>query len=267
MTTSTAQPLATGRTAPRLPAPLHYLLHTLRLTMKNTGFMIFSLITPVVLYVVFNQMFGGASASQAGGINWAALYMVSMAAYGALGAAMGGGSQLAVERRSGWFRQLTITTLRPQQFLLAKAGVIMLVVLPALLLVFAAGFIFGGVRAPAVDWLTALLLMWLSLIPMAILGLAIGLWVKAETVQGLTTLTLLVMSMLGGLWFPAQLMPTAMQRIAELLPSYWIATLGRYPFSGTGFPWHGVLVLLAWTIGLTVIGALGYRRAAANSKR
>lgn len=267
MTATTFPTQGADRRTRGLPAPLHYLLHTLRLTMKNTGFMIFSLITPVVLYVVFNQIFGGAPVDEGGGINWAALYMISMAAYGALGAAMSGGSQLAVERRSGWFRQLTITTLRPQHFLLAKAGVIMIIVLPSLLLVFAAGFVVGGVRAPVLHWLSALVLMWLALIPMAILGLVIGLWVKAETVQGLSTLTLLVMSLLGGLWFPAQLMPTTMRHVAELLPSYWIAELGRFPFTSASFPWQGILVLLAWTVGLTVAGALGYRRAAATSKR
>lgn len=256
----------------RIAAPAHYLLHTLRLTIKNTGFMIFSVITPLVLYVVFVQIFGAAA--PVGGISWPAMYMVALAAYGSLGAAMGGGSQLAVERRSGWFRQLTITTLRPRQFLLAKAGVIMLVVLPALVLVFAAGFVVGGVRAAWWTWPAALALMWLALIPVAVLGLVIGLWVKAETVQGLTTLTLLVLSMLGGLWFPAQLMPAAMRRLAELLPSYWIAEFGRYPFRAAAagghpavFPWHGVLVLLAWMITLTIVGALGYRRAAATSKR
>jgi ABC-2 type transport system permease protein len=260
-TTTTA---AAGRRS-RRPAPLHYLLHSLRLTSRNTGFVVFSLITPLVLYVVFSQVFGDSRVD--GGGTWAALYMVSMAAYGSLGAAMSGGAQLAVERRSGWFRQLTITTLQPRAFLLAKAAVIMLIVLPALILVFVAGYVVGGVRAPFGDWLAALGLMWISLVPLTILGVSIGLWVKAETVQGLNTLVLLVMSLLGGLWFPAQMMPPVMQHIAHLMPSYWLAQLGRYPFSGSGFPWHGVLVLGAWTAGLTIIGALGYRRAAATSKR
>ncbi|HEY9290656.1 MAG TPA: ABC transporter permease [Microlunatus sp.] len=250
----------------RLPAPMHYLLHSVCLTAGNTGFTVFSVITPLVLYVVFSQIFGGASGG-GGDIDWAALYMVSMAAYGSLGAAMGGGAQLAVERRSGWFRQLTITTLRPREFLLAKAAVIMIMVLPALILVFVAGYVVGGVRAPFGAWLAALLLMWVSLIPLTILGLVIGLWVKAETVQPLNVLVMLVMALLGGLWFPAQLMPEAMQRVAEFMPSYWLASLGRYPIIGGPFPWQGVLVLLGWTIALTILGALGYRRAAANSKR
>ncbi|QDP95514.1 ABC transporter permease [Microlunatus elymi] len=258
--------VAQTRQAGRRPAPLHYLIHSVRLTARNTGFTVFSVITPLVLYVVFSQIFGKQS-NDTGGIDWAALYMVSMAAYGSLGAAMGGGAQLAVERRSGWFRQLTITTLRPREFLLAKAAVIMIMVLPALILVFVAGYVVGGVRAPFGSWLAALLLMWASLIPMTIMGLVIGLWVKAETVQPLNVLVMLVMALLGGLWFPAQLMPDAMQTIAKLMPSYWLASLGRYPIIGGSFPWQGVLVLLGWTIALTILGALGYRRAAANSKR
>jgi ABC-2 type transport system permease protein len=247
-----------------LPPPLHYAMHTLRLTMKSRGFLVFSLITPLILYIVFSQIFGGTAN---GGTNWSAIYMVSMAAYGSLGGAMSGGAQLAVERRSGWFRQLSVTGLRPQAFLLAKAAVVMIITQPALFLVFIAGFLIGGVRAPFGDWIGAMGMMWVALVPLALLGLVIGLWVKAETVQPLTTLVLLVLSLLGGLWFPAQLMPAGMRVVAELTPSYWLATLGRYPFTPGAFPWHGVAVLAGWTIVLTVLGALGYRRAAATSKR
>ena len=245
---------------------MHYTLHSAALTAKRFSFVIFSVGLPLILYVVFSRMYG--SADDGSGINWAAMIMISMAAYGSLGAAMGGGAQLALERRSGWFRQLSITALPPRAFLWAKAAVIMLVVLPALVLVFAAGFVVGGVRAPVGAWLASLVLMWLALIPMTILGVVVGLWVKGDAVQGLTTLLLLVLSMLGGLWFPVQIMPSVMQTIAHTLPSYWLAELGRWSFlPGAAFPWAGVAVLLVWSIVLTGLGALGYRRATADSKR
>jgi ABC-2 type transport system permease protein len=264
MTTTTAPTIEP--VSPRLPAALHYTLRSAILTAKNFGFVIFSIAMPVLLYVIFDKLYGSADAGNGG--TFAAMIMVSMAAYGSLGAAMSGGAQLAVERRSGWFRQLSITALPPRVFLWAKAAVIMLIVLPALVLVYAAGVVVGGVRAPVVEWLASLGLMWLALIPMTLLGVVIGLWVKAETVQGLTTLTLLVLSLLGGLWFPVELMPGAMQSVAHALPSFWLAELGRYPFlPGTSFPWTGVAVLGAWVAVLTVLGALGYRRAAASSKR
>lgn len=259
-----------GGRPPRTPAKaalaLHYTLYSTLLTAKQFSFGIFSIALPVILYVIFTQTYGDAGGPD--GINWAAMIMVSMAAYGSLGAAMSGGAQLALERRSGWFRQLNITALPAQIFLLAKSAVIMVVVLPALILVFVAGFVVGGVRAPATAWLACLALMWLALLPMTILGVAIGLWAGADVVPGVTTLVLLMLSALGGLWFPVQIMPDVMQTIAKTLPSYWLAELGRWPFlPGTGFPWAGIAVLLGWSIGLTVLGALGYRRATANSTR
>ena len=102
---------------------------------------------PVILYVVFSQMFGAAD--DGSGINWSAMIMVSMAAYGSLGAAMSGGAQLAVERRSGWFRQLSITALPPRSFLWAKAAVIMLSCCPRWSWSSWPAFVIGGVRAPA----------------------------------------------------------------------------------------------------------------------
>jgi ABC-2 type transport system permease protein len=244
---------------------VHYALHSGFLMIKNFSFVIFTVIMPVALYLVFSSLYGNQGAA---GIDISAFIMVSMAAYGSLGAAMSGGAQLAVERRSGWFRQLMITTLPGRVFLWARAAVIMLLVLPALGLVFGAGAVITGVQAPLSVWFGSLGLLWLGLVPLAVLGIVIGLWVKTEAVQGVNTLLLLGLSLLGGLWFPTQLMPSTMQTVAHALPTYWLAELGRYPFlPGEPFPWTGVWVLVAWSIGLTVLGALGYRRAAATSKR
>lgn len=265
--TSTLTPSArraSARSGPALPPALHYTVHSVRLTAQNLSFVIFTVAMPVVLYVLFSQLFGSGPEDRLA----SAMIMVSMAAYGSLGAAMSGGAQLAVERRSGWFRQLMITTLPPQAFLWARATVILVLVLPALLLVFTAGTVLGGVRAPVTVWLTSLGLMWLGLIPLTVLGIVIGLWVKTEAVQGVTTLTLLVLALLGGLWLPTELFPSAMKGVSHLMPSYWLAEFGRWPFlAGTAFPWTGVLVLSGWSAVLTVLGALGYRRAVASSKR
>ncbi|HEY5979484.1 MAG TPA: ABC transporter permease [Microlunatus sp.] len=266
MTTLTTGTAAGTRRSHHWPAPLHYAVHSTFLTLKNFAFVVFAVGLPLVLYVVFSQTFTANAGPDAGLVS--AMIMVSMAAYGALGAAMSGGAQLATERRSGWFRQLSVTTLAPREFLLAKAGVIMVLVLPSLLLVFGAGFLIGGVRMPPSVWLASLALMWLALIPLAVLGIVIGLWVKAEAVGGVTTLVLLLLAMLGGLWLPIEMMPPLAQTLAQILPSYWLAEFGRWPMlPDTPFPWTGVLVLLAWTIGLTVLGALGFRRATASSKR
>ncbi len=252
-----------GRTA--LPGALHYFGHTVRLTFRNVAYVIFTMGLPVTMYLVFNSIYG--SEPIVPGVNYSAVIMVQMAGYGALGSAMSGGAVVALERRSGWFRQLMITAVPERSFLIARAATVLVVVLPSLLLVFLAGFTVGGVRAPAGVWLAALASMWIGLLPLAVLGLVLGLLVKAEAVQGLNTVAMMVLSMAGGLWFPIELMPDAVQAVARWLPSYWIGEFGRWPFLGGPFPWQGVLVQLGWTAALIIIGGLGYRRAVRDSKR
>ena len=262
MTTFTAPRPMLRRTG--LAPMLHYALKSAALTAKNVSFVVFTVIMPVTLYLVFSAIYGDESDDGLA----SAMIMVSMAAYGSLGAAMSGGAQLALERRSGWFRQLMITSVPPRMFLWARAAVTMLLVLPALILVFMAGAFLGGVTATAGQWLASLGLLWIGLLPMTVLGMVVGVWVKAEAVQAVTTMLLLALSLLGGLWFPIDAMPPVMEAVAPALPTYWLGELGRFAFlPHSDFPWFGIGVLLAWSMGLTVIGALGYRRAAATSRR
>ena len=157
MTTTTGETPGTEtgpRAAIRWRAALHYATSSVRLLSRNWGFVLFSVAMPVLLYVLFDQLFYGSGTDSTdstdgtdgsvGGVSGSAIIMVSMACYGSLGAAMSGGAQLAVERRSGWFRQLSLTTLPSRAFLWARAAVIMILVLPALLLVFLAGFAVGA---------------------------------------------------------------------------------------------------------------------------
>ncbi|GAB3754308.1 ABC transporter permease [Microlunatus parietis] len=269
-TTTSTVTTPRSRTAVRGPGlrpVLHYTWHSTYLTAKNVGYVIFTFTLPLVMYVLFSQLFG--SAPSEAGVDYSALIMVSMGSYGALGAAMSGGAYLAVERKSGWFRQLGLTALPPQSFLWARAAVTMILVLPSVLVVDLAGFLIGGVRAPLGVWLASIGLVWIALIPMIVLGLVIGLWVKTEAVGGLTTLLLMALALLGGLWLPLELMPSTLQLIGRALPSYWIGELGRFPFlpAGTAFPWVGIAVLAGWAGLLTLLGALGYRRAIASSRR
>lgn len=264
-TTTAPTPAPGGHPRPAVPAVVWYAAHTARMTITNWPYLIFTLAMPVILYLVFNSLWGSQAATP--GVTYSTLIMVQMAAYGSLGAAMSGGAVIALERRSGWFRQLSITSLAPRSFLIARTATVLALVLPALALVFVCGFAVGGVRAPVGAWLLSVLLMWVALVPLAALGLVIGIGVKGEAVGGVTTLVLLLLSLAGGLWFPAEMMPPTMQSVAHLLPSYWIAGFGRWPFLGGAFPTQGIIVLVVWTVVLIGLGALGYRRAAADSKR
>jgi ABC-2 type transport system permease protein len=237
-----------------------YTLISARSTFRNTRFMIFTLALPLVMYLLFNGLYGNQQEGLSG-ISVSAYLMVSMAAYGGLGAAINAGARVAVERQTGWNRQLRLSALSPRSYISSKSAVALLVALPAVILVFLAGLLVGHVRMPIGLWLGAGLGVWIALIPFAVAGLVIGFVAGVDAVQPLTVLVYMGMSILGGLWFPVDQLSPFLRGVAQVLPSYWVGEVGRSVLGRQGIPGTGVLVLAAWTVGLGLFGALAYRRS------
>lgn len=239
---------------------LTYTLNSARATFRNSRFIIFTVALPLVMYLLFNGLYGGKSETNAG-ISVSAYLMVSMAAYGGLGAAINAGARIAIERQTGWNRQLRLSALTPRAYLISKSAVSLLVALPAILLVFLAGALVGHVHLPVATWLSAGFGVWLALIPFAMAGLVIGSVATVDSVQPLTMLVYMAMSILGGLWFPVDQLSPFLRGLAKVLPSYWVGETGRSVLGGEGVSGTGLLVLAAWTAGLGLIGVMAYRRS------
>ena len=238
---------------------LTYTAISARSTFRNTRFIIFTLALPLVMYLLFNGLYGNQDSGV--GLSVASYLMVSMAAYGAIGATINAGARIAIERQTGWNRQLRLSALTPRAYMLSRALVSLLVALPAILLVFLAGVVVGKVRLPALTWVEAGLSIWVALIPFAVLGLVIGFVATIDSVQPLTMVIYMAMSILGGLWFPVNQLSSFLQGVAKALPSYWVGEAGRDALAGSAFPMRGVLTLVGWTVGLAVLGATAYRRS------
>ena len=243
---------------------VHYVGQSIRIQWRDWAFLGFIIVMPTLVYLFFSGIYGAQPT--ASGHNVDALMMIMMGTYGGMGAAMNAGSQIQSERSSGWFRQLMLTALTPSEFVLAKIVTAIAVVTPAIAVVFVAGAS-RGVRLDAVTWLASLLLILAALLPMVVLGLVIGLWFKTHTASAVTTLSMMALAMLGGLWIPLAMMPPVLRTVGPLLPSYWAGQIGTWPLVGGDFPWGGVAVLVAWLAVLLALGALGYGRAVRTSRR
>ena len=226
---------------------------------RNLRFLVLTVALPLLLFLLYSSLYGGQTTGT--GLSVIAYLMVSMASFGCIGAAINTGARVAIERQTGWNRQLRLTALPANSYLVAKAVVSMLVTLPALILVFLAGATVGHVTLTPAQWWGTGLALWLGLIPVAVLGLVIGFAGTVDTVQPVSMLTYLGLSILGGLWFPVEQFPTFLQYIAKLTPSYWLAELGRDVLAGDGVPMMAVLALATWTVVLGAIGAFAYSRS------
>jgi ABC-2 type transport system permease protein len=161
----------------------------------------FSIGFPVVIYLIIavpNRSVGDLNES---GVSAPLYFMASLAAFGAMNAVLGAGARIAVDRTSGWQRQLRVTPLRPRDYLGAKLLAGYLAAAATMVVLYAAGIALG-VQQSAGDWFTMTGLVLVGLLPFAALGVLIGHLVGADavgpTVGGMTGL----LAFLGGVWFP-----------------------------------------------------------------
>jgi ABC-2 type transport system permease protein len=109
--------------------------------------------------------------------------------------------------------------------------------------------------------------MWAGVLPLALLGLAIGYLAGDDIAFPLTMALYFALGALGGLWIPLSIMPLAMLEIGQALPSNSVAELGWRIAGGQASILRAVLVLAAWTLSSGLVALLAYRRRAIGSAR
>jgi ABC-2 type transport system permease protein len=239
-----------------------YLLFDIKRTARNRRVLIFSILMPLGLFLVFGMNLKGQHMDD--GMSAAAYVMISMAMFGSMSAAMSIGGAIAIERDGGWNRTLRLTPLKPQSYILSKILLSLLLAVPPIVVVYLTAVLGADVRMWAANWATVTLAAWLGALPFAGLGLIIGYVAKPDSVQPISGLMTILVAAFGGLWVPIDNMPSLMKHIAELTPAYWTGLTARSPLTHTGFDSHALLVVLAWTVGL---GLIGLRRFRADTAR
>ncbi|AUI57217.1 ABC transporter permease [Amycolatopsis sp. BJA-103] len=229
-------------------------------TFRSTRFVLFAVAFPVLMFLLQANVFGSAD------VNISGVIMVNMMAFGTFSAAMTSGAKLAIERSTGWQRQLRLTPLTGTGYLGGKALSAMLVALPSLLLVPLVGVLVQGVHLDAAGWLRLVLGIWLGAIPLVLLGLLLGQFGTPESMQPMNMIVMMGMGFLGGMWIPIDGMPSWMADLAQATPTYWLIQLVRPVVTDhlTVSFTAALGVLAAWTL---VLGALVIRRYRKDSAR
>lgn len=241
-----------------------YLALETKRALRNPRFLFFTVVFPVVLFLIEGSLFGSSTVPHAT-VTYTAYLMASFGAYGGFMACMNGGARTAVERHQGWQRQLRLTPLTPRAYLLGKAAVAQVVALPPILLVALVAGLFEGVHLSATAWLLTVGGTWLACLPFAILGLLIGQLATAENMQVYTTVAMLLLGFLGGILFPVTMFPNWLADIAKILPSYWLADIGHGPTTGYDQLGTALLALAIWTVVLAVAVVRRYQRDSARN--
>jgi ABC-2 type transport system permease protein len=244
------QRAATARGERRVPPMGGFNATLLRIevlrVMRNRRTVLFTLLMPAVFFFLFGvgQEY---SAQNAGHGNVAAYIMISMAAYGAMIAATGGGAMVATERAQGWSRQLRLTPLSPVVYVAVKILVAMMLGALAVLVVFLCGTLTNAQMDGAGLWVATALIAWAGSVVFASFGLFMGYLLPSENVMQFIGPGLAILAFAGGLFVPLQDGST-LQRIAQFTPMYGISSLAHAPLTGDPFQSTWLVNVVAWLV-------------------
>ena len=230
----------------------------IRRVLRNRRYLILSIVLPLGLYLMYTNVAGSSEA--VGDLSFATWYMVSMAAFGAIGATLlSGGTRIATDRATGWVKQLRATPMRPSDYLVAKVGAAMFVALPSIILLALAGRIVNHISLSPLSWLELVGFTWLLSLPFAILGVLLGYLFDADSAHAGTMITYFALAILGGMWWPFHLMPKAMRYLGEALPSYHFVNVGTHAAAGNLPRVSDVAVILLYGVLFAALTIWRYR--------
>ncbi|GAA4574362.1 ABC transporter permease [Planotetraspora kaengkrachanensis] len=226
-------------------------------TVRDGGYVIFGIASPVVMYLVLSNLALAPGDRRSGAV----VTMVSMAAYGALGCAFNNGTGIGEDRSAGWLRQLRLTPLAPVHVVAGKVVTGAVGVVPSIAAVLLTGVLVNHVALSAGQWLSIVGLLWAGTVPFALLGLGNGYALTGQTAAMANIAAFLGLSIVGGLWVPTAGFPGWLRAIAEWTPSNSYAALSWDVASGAAPGARPIAILCGWLAVFGLYALYAYRRA------
>jgi ABC-2 type transport system permease protein len=229
-------------------------------TFRNVRYLAISLGLPVLLYLLFNQIY--SKAGSPGGVG--TYFLVGMACFSMITSAISAnGGTLPAERTGGWLRQLRTTPLSGTGFIVAKVVLATAVVIPGLAAVSLAAILVGHVDMSIAQWAGFIALVLAGSIPFGFIGLLIGQLLDTQSAQPVQGILSMLLSFGGGLFFPMSLFPDALQSVARVLPTHLLFAIGQNLVSKQLADLSDVAGLAAWAVGLGAVAlALWFQQGA-----
>ncbi len=224
---------------------------------RNRAFLALTLALPLVLFL---SVASGQRHATHDGVGFPLYFMTAMAVYGAMFAVISPGARIARDRASGWTRQMRITPLRIRADFAAKVLTAYLLALPTLALLYLAGAALG-VHLGATQWLKLTGLLLVGLVPLVVLGLALGYLLPVDALTPALGGIVVLLALLGGVYGFQLATSGPMFDVMKALPSYWLVQAGKAAIAGGGWPAEAWIVVAAWTIVLIPVAAVVYRRS------
>jgi ABC-2 type transport system permease protein len=221
---------------------------------------------PVVFYIFFGLIMNRGE--HIGSVSVAKYTLAGYSVFGVVGASLFGiGVGLASELAAGWLDLKRASPMPPIAYVLAKcsSAIAFGVIIVNMLVVLAVAI--GHVSLTLPEYARMMGLTVAGAIPFACMGMALALLIPVGAAPGIVNMIYLPMSFCGGLWIPIMFLPSFLQKLAVVMPTYHLAQLmlssfGYASAGTTSSHWFG---LLGFTLLMLGIASIAARRLEQNS--
>lgn len=224
----------------------------LKLSLRGMDMLIFAICMPLLLLVILGLIYGDAPAYSGAAYSFleqslGALASISICAGGVMGLPL----VISDYRGKGILKRFQVTPVSPALLLFVQISIYALYAVVSLLSLLLAGFLLFGMRFTGNPYWFAgsYLLVMLSIFS---IGMLVGGVAKdGKTAGAIASLLYFPMLIFSGATLPYEVMPTALQRVADVLP----LTLGikLLKSASTGLPAENALVPLLMTAVLLIL--------------
>jgi ABC-2 type transport system permease protein len=225
---------------------------------RNRRYMMTTLAIPIVLYLAI----GKSAKATVYGVNFAAYYMVAMATFGTFsGALTGNAIRIATERKDGWIRQLRLTPLPPNAYVIGKLAASMAITVPSVVVLLLLGRYYGGVHLSAGwEWLAIAAVVWLGAMLFTALAVAIGYRYQPDQAQPIAMLVYFLFLILGGIFFP---LSGFLKSLASWTPTGEAVKIATNVIAGVSVPGWLIVGMVLW---LAFFSALAWASVRATAE-
>lgn len=229
---------------------------------RSLSTLLLSIGLPVGIFLLITGMLGNTDNIPKDALNVIIRdILISMTVYSSLSFALFNfPMSIQEDRANNWFTFLNQAPLKISDYYFMRIFRTVMSFAFAVVVVFLVGKILKGVTMPVSDWLIAGLLIILGSSAMLSIGLLLSFINSAEKLSVVANITYLVLSMLGGLWWPLSQFSTAMRKMGELLPTHHIRELAIHYVNNHEIATKSVLFLLGYAIIFVTIAYILRRK-------
>jgi ABC-2 type transport system permease protein len=221
---------------------------------RNRGRGIFTFVFPIMFLVIFGSLNQSAHIGSRGGIGYDYFIVPGILAYGVIATTyVNMAIATAILRDEGILKRMKGTPLPRWAYVTARIGSTVLIVAAMAIVTIGIGAMLYDVRIRLATVPAIIVTLTLGTAAFTTLGIGVTRFIpNAESAPVFVNLSVLPLTFISSIWFPADNMPKALNTIANIFPLKPLAEGLQHAFdprtTGAGFSPHDLRTLAIWTV-------------------